>query len=185
MFDFDDLEDIIDKKKLTVTAVAVIVISLFVYFRFVRVRNSFREDFIPNVVNGFKAQQLNQQTDLKVDLDRDGTEEIIKIRGLEVEVFDTEKNRLGRFDISDYSEQLEFIDLSKNGKKQIVVRSGGKSSGFSETLVIYGLKNNKLVILFKLEAGGGIITNFSSFIPSIKSGSNVWVWNGSDFLPGK
>lgn len=116
-----------------------------------------------------------------IDLNNDGKNEIIRIRQLKVDVLDQSKKKLGSFGIFDYSDQLEFIDLNKDGKKQIVLWTQGKE-GYSKSLVIYGLDNNGLREIFKLDVNGNIETDFQSMLPRVKSGFTTWVWNGEQFV---
>jgi len=128
-----------------------------------------------------KFQKEDQLTGYRVDLNHDGKNEIIRVNKLKVEVFSQDKIKLGDFELFDLSDKLEFIDLNKNGQKQIAVWSQGKE-GFSQSLAIYGLKNKNLYEIFKVEASGRIETGFNALLPWIRSGWTTWIWNGEQFV---
>jgi len=118
-----------------------------------------------------------------VDLDDDGRDEIIRVKRLKVEVLSSSRRKLGDFEIFDYSDKLEFVDLNKDGNKQIVVWTQGKE-GYGKTLMIYGLRNNRLYEILKIEVSGYIDTDFYSSSPTIKTGWTTWVWDGERFVQG-
>ncbi len=128
-----------------------------------------------------KYQEKDRIKGYNVDLDKDGKNEIIRVNKLKVEVFSQDKEKLGDFELFDLSGRLEFIDLNKNGHKQIVVWGQGKE-GFSQSLAIYALKNKHLYEIFKVEASGEIEVNFYALSPWIKSGWTTWVWDGQGFI---
>lgn len=118
-----------------------------------------------------------------IDLDGDGRDEIIRVKRLKVEVLNSSRRKLGDFEIFDYSDELEFVDLNKDGNKQIVVWTQGKE-GYDKTLMIYGLRNNRLYEILKIEVRGYIDTDFYSSSPAIKTGWTTWIWDGERFVQG-
>ncbi len=115
-----------------------------------------------------------------IDLDNDRREEVVKVKGLKVVVSRKNGKVIGKIDLLDYSEKIEFVDLNKDGKKQIVLWAQG-DEGFSQGIVIYGLINNKLLEIFRLDVDSQIEVDFVSTPPVIIGGSTRWIWDGSRF----
>lgn len=141
----------------------------------------------------------------KIDLGENGSKEIItsedkfgknsEIIGGLITVYDLNRKRIGSFSIQGRLYKIEFISLNKDGIRQIAAWSQG-AEHFTN-LAIYGLKNNKLLKIFKKRSIYGIIASFRADPPEIKvglvkpskegqpdmNGSNwqIWVWNGKKF----
>ena len=128
-----------------------------------------------------KPADLSGDEVYAVDLDGDGEDEVLRIRDVKVTVANSDGRRLGDFKLFDYSDTIEFVDLSKNGCSQIAVWTQA-DEGYSQGLVIYALENDKLHEIFKIETGGEIKTNFSLRWPIITVDYVTWMWNGKQFI---
>ncbi|MEW5758795.1 MAG: hypothetical protein AB1755_04950 [Candidatus Omnitrophota bacterium] len=148
-----------------------------------------------------KDKKLDEKPKIyKLDLDNDGTKEIIQVEDVIVTQGSTivtimtntkDRKELDRINIKDFSE-IEFIDLDRNGFKQIVIYTKDKENYYN--LYIYSLKNKKLNEIFTISSPVGLDVNFKSCIPRIKAGIpksedgdngptyEVWVWSGYKFI---
>jgi hypothetical protein len=100
---------------------------------------------------------------------------------LNVEVLNYNKLKIGEFKIFGYSDKIQFVDLNNDGNKQIVLWTQGKE-GYTTSLAIYGLRNNAIIEIFRVESNNRVEADFDSPWPEIKSGPTTWIWNGRNFV---
>ena len=81
--------------------------------------------------------------------------------------------------------KLELVDLSNDGKKQIVLYFNGADNLFN--IAVYQMENNQLGNIFSAKSPHVISGNFVG-IPQIKIRNeaeiSTWYWNGEKFVKG-
>jgi len=115
----------------------------------------------------------------KVDLDNDAKEEVVTIEdkfetdfeGV-VTVSSLDGSQSASFSMPDHIGEVEFIDLTKSGLKQIVAWSRGGMHYMN--IAIYGYLYGKLYLLFQNGSACGIDTDFDTDRPVIKVGRANW-----------
>jgi len=139
----------------------------------------------------------------RLDLDADRVKEIVKIedrfeekQDFWVEFFLPLEKKEISFVMPGRFTDLEFIELNENGPKQMAIYYEDKDR--LSNLVIFELRNNRLVKIFAAIGCCGIETDFSSVLARIKVGKSpsgskdcfwgdashweVWVWQGEKFI---
>ena len=138
----------------------------------------------------------------KVDLDKDGKPEIITSQDMysaeeqgKVVIEDANNNIVGSFYVLDRLTRLEFVDLNKDGNKEIVAWSS--RGALYNRVAIYRYKDGKLYKIFEEGSTVGIEADFDTKPPVIRIGRirldkegrsykrtpdwEIWVWDGKDF----
>jgi hypothetical protein len=141
----------------------------------------------------------------KADLDRDGRAESISVadnqkssfKEMIVKIETPGKNEVVTFSVGEYLDKIEFVDLNKDGFKQVVVWS--LSGAHYTNFVVYGFKAGKLYKIFENGSPCSVVADFNTEKPTIKvcrenfdqkdwshaTGGSVWqiyVWNGKEFV---
>ncbi len=150
------------------------------------------------------ADKNNIPLDYRIDLDGDGLKEFIKIEdGLSADskgavvVLAADKSKIGDFAFSGKFTRVEFVDLDSDGNQQLALWA--LEGTHYNSLIIYGLKNNRVYKIFDKSSPCPIEIETHSAIPKVKVGIprlqekgwtyedepdwQVWVWSGERFIP--
>jgi len=138
----------------------------------------------------------------KEDLNSDGRKETITAEDKFetqaqsiITVLGMNNNLIGRFSVPYRLKKVEFVDLNKDGNKQIIAWSS--NDVLYTEIAIYGYKDGRLYKIFEDGSPFGIKANFKSKPPAIKIGRmtlnkegtsyssvpewEIWVWDGKEF----
>lgn len=118
---------------------------------------------------------LSGTKDYRVDLDDDGSREIITVKDKsgdevysEVSVFSSDKKYLDGFLVPGSITDIQFASLNKNGGKHLSILS--IDGAHFDNIVVYEYKNAGLREIFADGSGCGIRTDFKTKSPTIAIG---------------
>ncbi|MCM8778264.1 MAG: VCBS repeat-containing protein [Candidatus Omnitrophica bacterium] len=142
---------------------------------------------------------LSAEDFFKIDLDNDGREEKVVVsqefdtfsgmpplaREGRVIVYKSEGSKDGEFSVPDHIEKVEFVDLNKDGRRQILVWTLG--GAHYRSIFIYGYRNNSLYKIFHGGSASGIRVNLDSEKPTIEIarpnwGKENWSYASGEYL---
>lgn len=123
----------------------------------------------------------------RIDLDSDGERETIKVENrlltdndYLITISKKDKAKTKMISVPGQFREIEIIDLNEDGFNQIAIYY--EDNNDYSNLVIYSLKNNKLIKVFAISNPSGIETDFKSVLARINTGNESWVWGGNKFI---